>query len=69
MNISDFFSYIVLPLFKAWSELFKNNFSAYLCNNIICNKAYWDSKMVPECKCKEESAIHISDNNAINTES
>jgi len=59
----DFFSYMALPLFKAWSELFSNSFSAYLCNNIVCNKAYWDSKMAVE----QERPPCVPENTTLNT--
>ena len=42
LSFTDFFGYVALPLFKAWSQFTKSPLSRRLCQNIISNKSYWD---------------------------
>ena len=40
---SDFFGFVALPLFKAWSQFVRSPLSVQMCRNIVTNKEYWDS--------------------------
>ena len=39
---SDFFGFVALPLFKAWSQFVQSPLSVQMYSNIIVNKEYWD---------------------------
>ena len=40
---SDFFGFVALPLFKAWSQYVRSPLSVHMCRNVIANKEYWDN--------------------------
>lgn len=40
---SDFFGFVALPLFKAWSQFVRSPLSIQMYRNIIVNKEYWDN--------------------------
>ncbi len=51
---SDFFSFVALPLFKAWTQFVKSPMSLQLCTNVSLNKEYWD-EMVTQTSSSSSS--------------